>query len=632
VSVPTPAIVQAMQRASALLQAGNFPLARATLEQVVQTMPRFVEAHRLLAGALQALGDLAGAERSLRHALVIDPHWAPTQIALGELLASSERPDEAEIHLRAALQNPRTASRATLALAVLLNDAQRFTEVLGLTANAAETAQADLDLLNQRASALAAVERVDEAIALLRRIVASVPTNPVAELNLAGALDNAGEHAGAEASVRLARSKGANSPEATFLHARTLLALARYAEAEAALRETLSVQPLHVDAQQNLAQLIWMRSGDVTAAGEMLDATLRAYPNVDALHVHKANLLLAGSGDARAAYAGLADRAAASDSSAALQISAAQAAAKFDVKLALSHARLAVQTAPMDKTAQRVLAESLLGIGEVTAALRQIEHQLQLSPDDQLLIALQTTAWRILGDPRYDDFCDYAAMSTGWSLDTPSGWSDLHSYLRDLARSLEQLHTLHTHPLHQSLRHGSQTPQNLLRSDDPAIRAFFSAVDGPIRRHMQTIGTGADPLRRRNPAVINGAGYRFKGIWSVRLRGSGYHTNHVHPDGWLSSACYIQLPKAILQSPRDSLAVPQNQSEMDGVEDQYKHPGWLKFGEPGIPTVPELKPQHFIRPEAGLLALFPSYFWHGTVPFAGDDTRLTIAFDLVPAI
>ena len=30
------------------------------------------------------------------------------------------------------------------------------------------------------------------------------------------------------------------------------------------------------------------------------------------------------------------------------------------------------------------------------------------------------------------------------------------------------------------------------------------------------------------------------------------------------------------------------------------------------------------------LALFPSYMWHGTVPFTGAKPRLTFAFDLVP--
>jgi hypothetical protein len=37
-----------------------------------------------------------------------------------------------------------------------------------------------------------------------------------------------------------------------------------------------------------------------------------------------------------------------------------------------------------------------------------------------------------------------------------------------------------------------------------------------------------------------------------------------------------------------------------------------------------------VRPEVGMLVLFPSYFWHGTVPISGNQTRLTVAFDAVP--
>jgi hypothetical protein len=29
--------------------------------------------------------------------------------------------------------------------------------------------------------------------------------------------------------------------------------------------------------------------------------------------------------------------------------------------------------------------------------------------------------------------------------------------------------------------------------------------------------------------------------------------------------------------------------------------------------------------------LFPSYFWHGTMPFESKDYRLTVAFDAAPA-
>jgi uncharacterized protein (TIGR02466 family) len=122
---------------------------------------------------------------------------------------------------------------------------------------------------------------------------------------------------------------------------------------------------------------------------------------------------------------------------------------------------------------------------------------------------------------------------------------------------------------------------------------------------MAAIGTGDDPVRRRNTG-----GYRFAGVWSVRLQPNGFHADHVHPEGWLSSAFYVSLPSAV---------------EGEGRQ------GWLKFGEPGTPTRPKLAPEHFVKPEPGKLVLFPSYMWHGTVPFSGDAPRLTIAFDLVPA-
>jgi hypothetical protein len=189
-------------------------------------------------------------------------------------------------------------------------------------------------------------------------------------------------------------------------------------------------------------------------------------------------------------------------------------------------------------------------------------------------------------------------------IDTPEGWPSLDAFLADLTLSLAPLHTRRTHPIGQSLRHGSQTSQSLDLSKDPVIRAFFAAIDGPIRRRLAALGQGPDIVRARNTGA-----YAFNGVWSVRLRPQGFHADHLHPRGWLSSACYIALPGAVARD----------------------REGWLKFGEPGVPTQPSLPAQHYIKPEPGLLALFPSYMWHGTVPFGGDEPRLTIAFDLIPA-
>ncbi len=101
------------------------------------------------------------------------------------------------------------------------------------------------------------------------------------------------------------------------------------------------------------------------------------------------------------------------------------------------------------------------------------------------------------------------------------------------------------------------------------------------------------------------------GSWSVRLSGSGFHVNHIHPDGWMSSCYYVAVPEA--------------------VEDETAKQGWIKFGEPAINIALKDAIRRTIRPAPGRLVLFPSYTWHGTVPFHDGAARTTIAFDVVPA-
>jgi hypothetical protein len=111
----------------------------------------------------------------------------------------------------------------------------------------------------------------------------------------------------------------------------------------------------------------------------------------------------------------------------------------------------------------------------------------------------------------------------------------------------------------------------------------------------------AHPLlgRKRDPIL-------FSGAWSVLLRSKGFHANHVHPVGWISSALYILLPPGT--------------GEGDA--------GILTLGEAKAPNFPvDLPPFRTVEPRPGRLVLFPSYTWHGTRPF-GEGERMTVAFDV----
>ena len=174
---------------------------------------------------------------------------------------------------------------------------------------------------------------------------------------------------------------------------------------------------------------------------------------------------------------------------------------------------------------------------------------------------------------------------------------------------LQALHSFHTHPLHQSVRGGSQLPLQSAELARPLIAMLFGTIDTAIRNYVAQLSPGSDPVRARNSGAAT-----LTGAWSVRLRSGGHHTDHVHPHGWLSSACYIALPPTI----GNGNATPV-------------HAGWLRLGRPGVKTLPALGADHYVKPRAGLLVLFPAYMWHGVEPFESDQPRLSVAFDLVPA-
>ncbi|MGN6789072.1 MAG: 2OG-Fe(II) oxygenase family protein, partial [Rhodanobacteraceae bacterium] len=497
------------------------------------------------------------------------------------------------------------SAQAALVLARLYNDGRQFAQALAVVAPFCAAESPPSELAVQHVIALVGLGRAGDAVSRYRGTAARAPGSAPAAEALAIALQATGRHADAEAVAAQAVARGPKTPALCYTHARSLIALGAWERAEAALRDCLRLQPQHVEAHGDLAKLIWMSSGDRDAATAAFDEALRTFANNDALWAAKA-AVLQGAGDPRAAYDCLAPRIERAHAPPALLVRAGLAALEFDPRRALELANRALRAVPSDAPARTLKAAALLGVGDARAALPDCEMLRAASPDDQYLIALQTTAWRMLDDERYAQLCDYRDRVVPYRLEAPPRWTQLADFLADVQRSLDRLHDALAHPLlFQSLRHGTETTNDLTRSDDPVIRALFAAFDAPIRDYIARMRQGDDPLRRRNTGA-----YRFNGSWSVRLRANGFHHNHVHPRGWISSACYIALPER--------------------MNDPASREGVLMFAEPGILTTPALPPQHDVRPEVGMLVLFPSYFWHGTVPFSGEQPRLTVAFDAVP--
>lgn len=447
-------------------------------------------------------------------------------------------------------------------------------------------------------------------VAQLRQLLALRPDDRVAWHNLAAAEGDLGRSAEAEAAARRAIALGIDAPETRLVLARALQSQRKLDEAESMFRKAIALRPAYVEAHRDLAQLVWMRTGNADFALRRLEQALQAFsdaPETAGLHLAKATLLEFAGDRAAAlatAHAGLTH----APNDLPLTIRASHLRAQSgDVAGALKLAERAVALVPGDPTAHISLCESYLAVGRAVEAEKVAAQLCAARPLNQYAIALHATAWRLLGDARYTALYDYASLVDAQALEAPIGWSSLHEFLGALATELDSLHSFRAHPLDQSVRGGSQLTLQEAELQKPLIASLFESISKSVQRFMQRIGTGDDPLRSRNTrrAAISGA-------WSVRLSSGGHHADHVHPHGWISSACYIALPPTIGGPAGDDRA------------------GWLHLGRPAMRTEPLLDAQHFVRPEPGLLVLFPAYMWHGVEAFESDRQRLSVAFDVVP--
>lgn len=256
-----------------------------------------------------------------------------------------------------------------------------------------------------------------------------------------------------------------------------------------------------------------------------------------------------------------------------------RAAALRDPGIALYHIRHCLRTGRIEK-AERVAAE-LVQTPAASGALPYL-----------------SLAWRLLGDDR-----------AKWLDGDPPYFKIIELDLSEvdlqvLANLLRRLHRSRAHLPEQSVRGGTQTDKPLFHRPEPIIEKLRNDVLEAVRSYIDQL----PPFVAGHPLLgTPRTQLLFEGSWSVRLRGSGFHTMHTHPAGWISSALYVSLPEMDVMGPAPA--------------------GWLNLGGPPPELNLDLLPYAHVEPKRGRLVLFPSTMWHGTLPFA-EGERLTVAFDV----
>ena len=250
------------------------------------------------------------------------------------------------------------------------------------------------------------------------------------------------------------------------------------------------------------------------------------------------------------------------------------------------------------------LAIALAQAGEGRKAIQAVRRGLEIEPLSQTCLAVLGTCLRLTGDGQDEELNGYDEFVRVFDLEPPPGFPDMATFNEGLVAELHKLHPKTGAYLRQSLRGGTQTTDNLLDAGLPFVKVLRTQLERAVGQYVAELREDAShPLlsRRRRS-------FRYSGSWSSRLREKGFHINHFHPGGWISSCYYAEVP---------SIASDQTQKQ-----------GWIKFGQPSFTC--GLEARHSIQPMPGRLVLFPSYMWHGTSPFYEDQSRTTVAFDVAP--
>ncbi|WP_374674257.1 putative 2OG-Fe(II) oxygenase [Ideonella sp.] len=241
--------------------------------------------------------------------------------------------------------------------------------------------------------------------------------------------------------------------------------------------------------------------------------------------------------------------------------------------------------------------------GRYQSALEAFRRALSLAPGHVTSTAYSGVCLHMLGrHEEAEEILDYEGMVAVSPL-LPSATDE------ETARFNEQLlgHVLH-HPTltweltDKAVRGGYQS-EELFTPDAPAvIQQFRRLVSARLHQLLERSDA-------RSSDATASSDWRLT-CWAVSLERGGYQLPHVHPRGLLSGVYYVRVPSA---GPRPHAGAIRFRRQLP----------WLPPAAPGSIPVSRV-----VLPRPGTLVVFPSYFWHDTVPFDADTTRVSLAFDL----
>jgi len=600
-------IIPKLNQAALCLQQDHLPKAESLLRDVLSVAPGQPD-------ALHLMGALALRRGRLDEAVALFDRSAnagcndPGLFArLGAARRAQGRAEMAEAaFLRAAELARHLTGPALTQFAQMLMSSARPAEAAALFRTALARSANDLAAHEGLAAALEELGDLEGAIDVYRRAIGLAPDVMAFQFNLANCLKAAGRPQDSVDHYEKALALAPDFAEAAHNLGEALRASGRLDDAIAAYRRALDIRPDLVQSHNSLA-LMFKESGRLEEAIAACEKAIAINPEYAEAYSNLGNIHQLARCHEKA-------------------IPAYRRAIELRPEFAVIRANLAEACRALGRLeeAEALLKEALsqdpamlrayvdLGIvllqkGDLGAALARCEACLARAPGNIAALALKVTVLEELGDRlAARELADLNRFIDISQIAVPTDFQDIQAFNIALAAHVAQHPSLIHAPSSYTTRGGQQSGE-LIREPKGPVAHLEAAIETAALRYIAAMPDDVDhPFLANRPKA-----WRLT-LWTTILESQGHQISHIHPGGWLSGVYYAKIP--------------------DQIAGNSDREGWIEFGRSGLDYATKVEPEtRMIEPLEGHMVLFPSYFYHRTVPFRSEERRISFAFDLMPA-
>ncbi|NNF52301.1 MAG: tetratricopeptide repeat protein [Gammaproteobacteria bacterium] len=439
---------------------------------------------------------------------------------------------------------------------------------------------------------------------LYQQVLSSEPEHPDA-LHMLGILAHQTGHS--EPGIELVKRALRNRPDDARIHANLAMMLEASGRLERAIehnRKALALMPEHTGAWLNLANQL-RATGEIDEAIASYRALLSQNPD-DVAGWSNLGSALRSNGELDQAIEAFERALTLSPDSADVHSNlgnALQEADRHDD--AIKAFRKAIALRPDFADAHANLGIAHLQTGRTDEAISALDACLQLEPANRTALAMKTIALCEADNAEAAQaLTDLDVGIRETVVDSARGFESSASFNRALAEHACNHPSIRYEPFSKTTRRGRQTG-NLLEGTRGPVARLEQIINDAVRAYLDDMPFPPDhPYRGRQ--VKNWS----LNVWATVLDDQGHQAPHIHPGGWLSGVYYVSLPK--------------------GMHDN-DNAGAIEFGcVPDGFTLATPPRTRLLTPKEGSLLVFPSFFYHRTLPFKSGQPRISIAFDAIP--